>query len=85
MRIYFKSIYHTVLVTVLSLFLLCALYISVWRWNDLKKSLLKSKQSKKFSVAELMGSTNVVEVVQPNVSTIILEPSMPFLKVHILN
>lgn len=81
MRIRFRN--KTLIGIAMLSLLVFVLYFSLRRWNGFNRlsgvRALKKKQ--KFSIAELMGSSNVFEVVKPNLSTILSQPSIPFLKV----
>lgn len=92
MKVHFKPHSYFVISFVVTLGVLGLLYFTSWKWSYYKewraiqRSLLfKVTKKRTFSIAELMGPTNVEEVVKPNKSTILMEPSMPFVEVRMFS
>lgn len=70
-----RALVAIVLLTLLSV--MSAHYWKLKAWRDLRHTLVPPEMHT-FSISEMMGSTNVFEVVKPNVSTILMEPANPF-------
>ncbi|CAL8118841.1 unnamed protein product [Orchesella dallaii] len=93
MRVHIKFITYILLGVILTAFVFIVLMpcvASEWRQIivkvrkvlglDVDRHVPYQSKLKKFSITEMMGSTDVFEVVKPNENTVILEPSVPFLQ-----
>ncbi|ODN03184.1 Beta-1,3-galactosyltransferase 5 [Orchesella cincta] len=91
MRVHIKFITYILLGAILTAFvflvlLLCIISdwepisVRVQRVFEQKSNAPYKPKLNKFSITEMMGSTSVIDVVKPDEKTVILEPTMPFLK-----